>query len=609
MEAVEQRADCFSLRSLPEAYRKTFSAGGDWLRTLADLVLGSTDPLDQFRHLSETLDSVNARLVLVIEDLDRTTSSRFDRQEVLALLQRLRASSSRISFVLATGQTSARDIDFAKLCDHIEILRAFDAGMVSTLMGAVRSHCLNEFPHLVTSRDGNPWLRSRYMLLSRLDIVVLPDAAALLLSTPRALKHALRRSYLAWQVLHGEVDFDHLLAVNVLRSGAPEAFDFLLRHWHRFHDAPGGLLQGEHDHIARIRERLTAEWRRVTKDVEWDVRACQAILVYLLPPIGEYLGERRGIEQQRLQGIDYQRYWLRIVNEEIGPHEVRDQIVLQDIADWRASPRMASPLIEGLFASEEYVGMWEHFAPGLFGHTPGLILELAEQLLARFRTPRGARLASAAGHFELHAAFAVAWRYAHRNVLRDDTSRDWLERQVRAAMPSSLALVNDLYYYWASVEGGIVRPEDRAHIRRIIHELARGQLRSGRDLLSLSHPELAYGVHNLVFPDDSNAEPSELRGLPHWDWLGPVALDALRANPARFAREVGLLISNSRRGEQPWISLHEVDRKLLEGFFNSAATEVMDLLASARESFVGADRDFLDQLVRSAALPEEPTAA
>lgn len=53
MEEVSLRADCFSLRSLPEAYRKTFSAGGDWLRTLADLVLGSTDPLEQFRQLSE----------------------------------------------------------------------------------------------------------------------------------------------------------------------------------------------------------------------------------------------------------------------------------------------------------------------------------------------------------------------------------------------------------------------------------------------------------------------------------------------------------------------------------------------------------------------------
>ena len=220
MEAVGLRADCFSLRSLPEAYRKTFSAGGDWLRTLADLVLGSTDPLEQFHQLSEVLESVNARLVLVIEDLDRTTSSRFDRQEVLALLQRLRASSARVSFVLATGQTSACDIDFAKLCDHIEILQEVDPARVLTLIEAVRCRCLDGFPHISTIGGNNPWEQMQFMLLSRYDMVTLPDAAARLLRTPRALKHALRRTYRAWQVLHGEVDFDNLLAVNILRSGA-----------------------------------------------------------------------------------------------------------------------------------------------------------------------------------------------------------------------------------------------------------------------------------------------------------------------------------------------------------------------------------------------------
>jgi KAP family P-loop domain len=69
-EAIAREVDCFSLRSLPESYRKTFSAAGDWLRTLADLVFGSADALEQFRQLSEILESVDARLVLVIEDLD-----------------------------------------------------------------------------------------------------------------------------------------------------------------------------------------------------------------------------------------------------------------------------------------------------------------------------------------------------------------------------------------------------------------------------------------------------------------------------------------------------------------------------------------------------------
>ena len=615
MEAVSLRVDCFSLRSLPESYRKTFSAGGDWLRTLADLVLGSTDPLDQFRQLSEVLESVDARLVLVIEDLDRTTSSRFDRQEILALLQRLRAASARISFVLATGQTSARDIDFAKLCDHIEILQEFDAARVSTLIEAVRHRCLNGFPHIATAGDDSPWNRTQYMLLSRFDIVTLPDAAARLLRTPRALKHALRRTYQAWQVLHGEVDLDHLLAVNVLRSGAPEAFDFLLRYWDQLQDDPK-TWSSERDQLGRIRERLTGEWQRVTRDVEWDVRAGMTILVDLLPSVRVYLGERQGTDRGRLQGIGLHRYWLRVVTEEIDRDQARDQTVLRDLAGWRASPRSASPLIAGMCASEDYVRVWEHFAPRSLGDDRSLILVLAEQLLAYFRTPRGARVPAREGIVDSaqpvfpEAPFLAVWRYANRFVPKDRASRDWLERQVRLAMTSSLALVNDLYYYyWASAEYGIIRPEDRAYIRHLIHDLASKQLRNGEDLLRVSHPEVVYGVYQLVFPPDSDAGASELRGLAHWDWLGPLLLDALRANPARVAREVAYLISKSRRGEHSGIGIDQIDRSLLDGFFGSAAAEVINLLAAARENFAGRDREFLEQLVRSAPRPPEPAAA
>lgn len=613
MEVVGRKADCFSLRSLPEAYRKTFSAGGDWLRTFADLLLGSADPLEQFRQLSDVLESVNARLVLVIEDLDRTNNSRFDRQEVLALLQRLRSASDRVSFVLATGQSSARDIDFAKLCDHIEILQEFDAQRVSTLVEAVRNRCLSGFTHVSTAGDDNPWNRTQSMLLSRYDMMSLPDAAARLLRTPRALKHALRRTHRAWQTLYGEVDLDHLLAANVLRYGAPEAFDFLLRHWNQLHDDPRSW-QSQRDQLHRIRERLTTEWQQVTRNGEWDVRAGLTVLVYLLPPAGEYLGERAGVDRGRLQGVTNQRYWLRVVNEEIDPDHTRDQAVLRDVAQWRASPQVASLLVKGMCWSADYVWVWEHYAPGLFGRDPERVLVLADHILEHYRTALGARFPDADRQAVTirpvfpEAAFLGVWRFAHRHVRRDEASRDWLERQVRLAMPSSLSLVNDLYYYWTG-QYAITRPEDRPYIRNVIYDTARKEFRSGADLLRASHPDLAYGVCQLVYPPESDGEPSELVGLPHWEWLGPIVLDALRANPARLARDVGFLISNSRRGAHPAIEIYEVDRARLTGFFGEAAAEVIALIAAARESFSGRDREFLDQLVRSASAPEEPAAA
>ncbi len=211
LEKVGRHADCFSIRSLPETYRKTFSAGGDWIRNLADLVLGTADPMEQFQYVDEILLSINAKLVFIIEDLDRNSSSRFDRQEVLALLQRLR-NFDHFSFILAAGRGAAHDIDFAQLCDHIELLREFDADRVASLIGAVRTRCFESFDHMRTvAANDDPWNPAQYTLLTRFDYMPLTTVAARLLRTPRDLKHSLRRTYRAWGVLFGEVDFDHLV--------------------------------------------------------------------------------------------------------------------------------------------------------------------------------------------------------------------------------------------------------------------------------------------------------------------------------------------------------------------------------------------------------------
>ncbi len=604
---VGLHADCFSLRSLPEAYRKTFSAGGDWLRTLSDLVFGSTDPLEQFQQLSDVLEAVDARLVLVIEDLDRTTSSRFDRQEMLALLQRLRATS-RLSFVLATGLASARDIDFAKLCDHIEIMPEFGAEPISTMIEAVRGHCLDQFPHIRTAADKTPWRATTRLLLRKHDYIFPSDGAICLLRTPRALKHALRRTYQAWEVLHGEVDLDHLLGVNILRSGAPEAFDFLLRHWGDIQDDPS-TSQFNRDGITQFRERIIGEWRRVTADVEWDVRAASAIIRFLIPSAGEYLGEQRGSGVKRLQGIGHGRYWRRVVNEEIGPGEVRDQKVLKDIADWQTSPTAEAPLIAGLRQGGDYVEMWEHFAPSSFCYKQRLILQLAEQLLTYFRTPRGVRVRLDKTNIDPDYPedwFVAVWRCANRKVPKDIFSRNWLESQVRLAMGSSLSLVNDLYSYYASIQNGVLLNEEtRSYIRGGIHTLAQEQLRSGEDLLRVIHPDLAHDVYELVFPSDVERPPSAFRGVEHWDWLGPVLLNTLKTNPAKVALKVGILILSDRRGEQPGIVIYEIDRSLLTRFFGEDSDEVIRLLASASENFNGRDREFLEELVQSANVPPE----
>ena len=56
VKIVGEHVDCFWFRSLPEAYRKSFSAGGDWMRNVSDILIGSADAYEQFERLSQMLE-------------------------------------------------------------------------------------------------------------------------------------------------------------------------------------------------------------------------------------------------------------------------------------------------------------------------------------------------------------------------------------------------------------------------------------------------------------------------------------------------------------------------------------------------------------------------
>jgi hypothetical protein len=306
--------------------------------------------------------------------------------------------------------------------------------------------------------------------------------------------------------------------------------------------------------------------------------------------------DRRGTDRGRSQGITDERYWLRIVNEEIDPGEVRDQTVLRDLQEWVSSPNPSSQLVVGLCGSDDYANRWEHHWSWMPNLNHNRILLLADQVLARLRTIVGVHGTG----LDAHPAFLALWRQANRTVQHDDASREWLERQIRLAMPVSLALVIDLYYYWASARYGITRLEDRSRVRRLVHELARAQFKKSDDLIRVIDADLPYTVYQLVFPPDVDDGLSDYRGVEHWSWLGPILLEALRKEPCQFARQIAHLISVQQDGQPLGVRMRVTLEERLSGFFGKTAAEVIRLIAKERENAVGTDRELLDQVVRSA---------
>jgi hypothetical protein len=120
IEEVRKHADCLSILALPENYRQalaeTQSPAG---AVIAALLSASHDPIAQLAQLDSLLRASGIRLVILLEDLDRNIGDEIIRDEMPALLDRLR-KLNQVSFVLAIGTERQFSDVLIRICDHVE---------------------------------------------------------------------------------------------------------------------------------------------------------------------------------------------------------------------------------------------------------------------------------------------------------------------------------------------------------------------------------------------------------------------------------------------------------------------------------------------------------
>ena len=117
---VRRHVDCMSIVALPENYRNAIagasSTGGAVLSALLQI---SHEPVAQLSKLDNILAAANMRLIIFLEDLDRNVGDEIIRDEMPALLDRLRVLG-QVSFVLAIGTDRQFSDVLIRICDHVE---------------------------------------------------------------------------------------------------------------------------------------------------------------------------------------------------------------------------------------------------------------------------------------------------------------------------------------------------------------------------------------------------------------------------------------------------------------------------------------------------------
>ena len=602
---VSAHADCFSLRQLPEAYRKALSTGARWLPSVVEALIGQPDPMDQLQRITPILEIMNARLVIVLEDLEREKSPSFDMQDILALLHRLR-SVLGVSFILTGARPLKSGIDYAKLCDHVEVVPELEAEAVIGHIVALRDHCLGKYDDVVPAAtcgrgpggtelwSGISSRTGLYALLG-VDFMSSGTAVASLITTPRSLKHVLRHTALTWERLHGEVDFDELVITNVLRYGAPEAFSFVLERADllRSHRAAS---REERQLSARRRKRLLNDWRKGIQDVEWDSRAAMELIVFLMPSASWHMRNRQPYDQGSPQGVRHRvhtDYWRRLLAERLSPGELRDQEILRATEDWNKNPTADRSLVQRLYAEEKFAETWDHFSHRV---PDSLVLKLASQVFGLILSRDRSR---ARGE---HPAAEAIWRRATRIMERNDGHRVWLESMIRGALCSSLQFAVDLFHDWASVHNGILaRPEDRQMVHRAMVEDVKATFSAanGQSLLTILNDAWPFTIYQLMVLPGRNSQDGELADGADWKWAAPILLAAAQADRAKMIPQLAHLLNDARTGRHGE-SVPMLNETRILGIFGSRAREALTFLSEETQAEQAQEQTFLDAVRRQA---------
>lgn len=468
---VTEHADGLAIQTMPSHYiaaAKDVSPG--WLKGVFTL-LSIRDPQQQLERLDRVLRTIDAHLVVFIEDLDRNVKGSEEIfLDIEALLNRVSHLQS-ITFVLTvTGSGKQHTIDLDRLFTHridlLNIPRDRTMEMIQTLL----HHCVD-----YSAKKGDVCLKTpddyRIMAESEKDAPLamwneandIPSTHALcqLLNTPRLLKHALRKTWLAWQALHGEIDIEDLLVLQAISVLNTEALVFI-----RDHYSDLSRMAGHHDRemAEQLREQFHREMPSLAEQ-EWERESYIDLIGFLFPglenrseiPESDNPDIERHLRAERRQRpapndgkrqhVRDECHFFRAFDSYIYRYAVRDQKVVHDVSLWKANAEQ-SQLVKRICENSEYMTAFLHLY-----EVPTLspvdldgpeVLKLTSHIFAQVRQtkPNNATEKSILSGKKL--------LYMIREGRTFNDYEDWLLKELKEALPVSLGLVGALEANWLS---------------------------------------------------------------------------------------------------------------------------------------------------------------
>ena len=569
IRALDDLVDTIELRGLPDSYKRIAAAEpSGWL---ARILRGdSIDSLQALERLSPILDAIDARVVLMVEDVERT-GERFDTRHLERFLWVLRRLE-RCTFVVAVNAGSR--LDFLKLCDTVELVPVVRVEHLERIFITAYNCWTTRYSDIdpISHRNDSDPFQFRMkapdgLMPSQLqasDWVQPQHALVSLLRTPRELKHMMRRVNRTWSNVHGEAELDHIVILSALRHGAPRAYRFLL--------ANIDAARGEPMEVGTIVETVKKDWEKLICELPNGPAVQRLVNLLGVKQLTNGPPQVATLSRQGIHIEDPVDYFARIVAEELDPNELRDQEVLQHIEQWKngQTANLVERLVPTAGGDDHYARVWTHLA--VEANETDLI-KLTELVVDRLLTIHGA---SASGG---HPALTALWGKCER-LLPKNKYTQWLIDLIERAVPRSLPLVTGLYSFWTG-KCGIVDETNKAAIRDAVSKAVRTTLTCPDDLVQVLAEEHPASI--LAFITTLNGP----RGYEEWSkCFAPLLIGAAKDHGDLILPELANLAgdeeSHTRQawpGSPVFFNRYKIDRERMAALFQGQIEEALILLS------------------------------
>ena len=240
IDDISQYIDMCAFRALPKHYTEALKSGGSVFQFASTLLAGSVDTDIRFQKLNDVLETTNHKLLITLQDVDRGTGEENEKRlnGIAALLDRLKDKNlNNFNFIIVMGNSKKEEVEvLGKIADHIENIVVLNHTKLICRWAELNTEeIFNNHMRLsghISSVNFKSFIKSEPLSFN--PVTYKPaKISSNLISSIRVLKRIMRRVDSCWTKgrLLGEVSFDSLLLLMILREFSPSTVNILINEY------------------------------------------------------------------------------------------------------------------------------------------------------------------------------------------------------------------------------------------------------------------------------------------------------------------------------------------------------------------------------------------